>query len=130
MARLRNSTSIAVGVFGAMSMSMSMIVGVSAVATAAPAPCAAAEVASVASRVTANASTFLEAHPDANDELTQAGSQPPQAATASLLGSFLSHPDQFVQLQGIAQPLMARRSRCNASVSIGQVASLVDALNE
>lgn len=130
MVRIRKLTKdlgvFAVGVLGAMSMA----VGVSSVATAAPAPCTAAELASVASGVTADASTFLQAHPDANDVLTQAGSQSPQAAKASLRSYFLSHPDQFFQLKGIAQPLIDLRSRCNASVSIGQVASLVDALNE
>jgi heme-binding protein len=102
----------------------------SAVAGAAPPPCTAAELSSVVSGVTAQAATFLEAHPDANDVLTQAGSQPPQTAKSTVRGFFLSHPDQFVQLQGIAQPLVGMRSRCNAGVSIGQVASLLDALQE
>src|SRR3954447_15612458 len=117
---------LVVGVLGATSMST----GVSPQATAAPAPCTAAELASVTSGVTANAAQFLEAHPDANDALTQAGSQSPQAAKSSVRGYFVAHPDQFLQLQGIAKPLIDLRGRCNAGVSIGQVASLLDALNE
>ncbi|MDT5093463.1 MAG: heme-binding protein [Mycobacterium sp.] len=104
--------------------------GTSAVAGAAPPPCTAAELSSVVSGVTAQAAQFLEAHPDANDVLTQAGSQPPQTAKATVRGYFVGHPDQFLQLQGIAQPLIGMRSRCNASVSIGQVANLLDALQE
>jgi hemophore-related protein len=126
MTRRRRLGAFAVGVLGATSVAT----GGSSVATAAPAPCTAAELASVASGVTANASQFLEAHPDANDALTQAGSQSPQAAKSSLRSYFLAHTDQYFQLHGIAQPLIDLRARCNASVSIGQVASLVDALNE
>ena len=99
-------------------------------ATAAPAPCTAAELASVTSGVTADAAQFLDAHPDANNALTQAGSQSPQEAKASVRGYFVSHPDQFLQLQGIAKPLIDLRGRCSAGVSIGQVASLLDALQE
>jgi hemophore-related protein len=80
--------------------------------------------------VSADAARFLDAHPDANDALTQAGSQPPEDAKASLRSYFFGHTDQYFQLQRIAQPLNNLRAQCNSNVSIGQIAQLLDALNE
>jgi hemophore-related protein len=98
-------------------------------AVAAP-PCTAAALADRVSSVSAQAARFLEAHPDANDALTQAGSQSPEDARASLRSYFFSHPDQYFQLQTIAQPLNDMRAQCNSNLSIGQIAQLVDAVRE
>lgn len=94
------------------------------VAIAAPA-CTAAGLATTVSSVTAAAGQYLDAHPDANDALTQAGSQAPEDAKASLRAYFIGHSDQYLALQNIARPLTDMRSQCNSNVGSGQISALL-----
>jgi hemophore-related protein len=100
------------------------------VAIAAPAPCTAAGLATTVSSVTAGAGQYLDAHPDANDALTQAGSQSPEDAKASIRAYFLGHSDEFFALQNIARPLTDLRSQCNSNVGAGQISALLQAFGQ
>ncbi len=97
-------------------------------ADAAPAACTASGLATVASGVLSAAGGFLDNHPAANDVLTQAANKPPADAKSSVQGYFLGHPDEFLQLQNIAQPLMDLRSQCGVSLSPTQLATLMDTI--
>ncbi len=97
-----------------------------AMPTANAAPCTASGLASTASGVMASAGSYLAAHPDADDVLTKAGSQPTGEAKASVQSYFLAHPGEFLDLKGIAQPLTDLRNQCGMGVSPGQLAALVE----
>ena len=100
-----------------------------AVPTAAAAPpCSAAGMATTASGVLAQAGAYLDAHPEANNVLTAAGTQSTGDAEAAIRAYFLAHPGEFLDLQNIARPLTSLRGQCGVSVSPGQLATLFDAL--
>jgi heme-binding protein len=111
-------------------LATAMLGGVAAATVAVPtanaAPCTASGLSSTASGVLASAGTYLAAHPDADDVLTKAGSQPTDEAKASVQSYFLGHPGEFLDLKGIAQPLTDLRAQCGVSVSPGQLAALVE----
>jgi hemophore-related protein len=106
------------------------VVNVAPVAIAAPAPCTAAGLASTVSSVTAGAGQYLDAHPDANDALTQAGSLAPDDAKAAIRAYFLGHSDEFLALQNIARPLTDLRTQCNSNVGAGQISALLQAFGQ
>jgi hemophore-related protein len=97
-------------------------------AVAAPAPCTASAFANTASSVLGAAGQYLEAHPDADQALTDAGSQGAQGE-ASLRSYFTSHPQQFLDLKGIVRPLTDQKSQCNSTVSPAQLSALLNALS-
>ena len=88
--------------------------------------CSASGLATTASGVLASAGSYLAAHPDANDVLTAAGSQSRDEAKSNVQGYFLSHPGEFLDLKGIAQPLTDLRNECGVAVTPGQLAALVE----
>ena len=104
--------------------------GVAAATIAAPTasaePCTASGLSSTASGVLASAGTYLAAHPGADDVLTKAGSEPTGEAKANVQSYFMAHPNEFLDLKGIAAPLTDLRSQCGVSVSPGQLAALVE----
>ncbi|MUL49685.1 hemophore-related protein [Mycobacterium sp. CBMA293] len=95
--------------------------------TAAAAPCSASGLASTASGVLAQASSYLDAHPDANDALTNAGSS--GDAEGAVRSYFTAHPGEFMDLKNIARPLTSLRGQCGMSVSPAQLAALFNALS-
>lgn len=97
------------------------------VANAEPSQCTAAGLASTVSSVTGAAGQYLDAHSDVNDALTRAGTQSPGDAQTSLRGYFATHPQEFNDLRGIAQPLTNLRSQCNSNLSAGQLSALLQA---
>ncbi len=114
------------GAFAACALS-GAVVGTVAVPTASAAdPCSASGLASTASGVLASAGTYLDAHPDANNVLTAAGSQPRDQAKSNVQAYFLAHPGEFLDLKGIAQPLTDLRNQCGVAVTPGQLAALVE----
>lgn len=116
-----------VGILGAVAASAST--GAVPAADAAPAACTASGLATTASGVLSSAGGFLNDHPEANDVLTAAASQPPDEARSSVRGYFTGHLDQLLALQQIAQPLSDLRSQCGVSVSPQQLATLMDTLS-
>ncbi|MGJ6125208.1 heme-binding protein [Mycolicibacterium sp. Y3] len=101
---------------------------VTAPTAAAADPCSASGLASTASGVLAQAGSYLDAHPGANDVLTAAGNQDTGDASAAIRGYFTGHTGEFLDLQNIARPLTSLRSQCGVSVSPGKLAALFDAL--
>ena len=79
------------------------------------------------SSVTGTAGQYLDAHPDVDQALTAAGGDSPQDAQAALKGYFITHPQELADLRGIAQPLNDLKAQCNATVSAGEVAALLQA---
>jgi hemophore-related protein len=116
---------IAISVFGAVAASAST----PKAADAAPAQCTASGLASVASGVLGQAGGYLDGHPEANNVLTTAASQPPEDAKSSVRGYFTSHPGEFFDLQNIAQPLNNLRNQCDASLSPSHIAALIETLS-
>jgi hemophore-related protein len=94
------------------------------------APCTASGLATTASGVLGQAGGYLEAHPEANDVLTAAATQPPQEARAAVRAYFTAHPDEYLALRGIAAPLTDMRAQCGVAVSPGQLATLFDTMAE
>jgi heme-binding protein len=116
------------GLFGALAAGALTAVVATTVAlpTAGAAPCTASGLASTASGVLSSAGSYLAAHPGADEVLTAAGSQPTGEAKQTVQAYFMSHPGEFLDLKGIAQPLTDLRGQCGVSVSPGQLAALVE----
>jgi hemophore-related protein len=115
------------GVFASAALGAAASMVIAAPAAAQPAPCTAAGLATTISGVTGAAGQYLNANPDANDAITGAGSETPEQAQTTLRAYFISHPQQYVDLRAIAQPLNDLRTSCNRSVSAAQVAALLQA---
>jgi len=94
--------------------------------TANAAPCSASGLATTASGVLSAAGGYLADHPGANDVLTAAVDQPPEAAKSTVRGYFISHPNEYFDLQNIASPLKDMRNQCGVSVSPAQLALLFE----
>ena len=105
------------------------VIATAPTAGAAPDPCSASGLAATSSGVLNAASGYLDGHPDANNVLTAAVSQPPADAKSSVRGYFLGHPGEALDLKNIAQPLLNLRGQCNTAVSPDQLAALFDALS-
>ncbi len=97
-------------------------------ATAAPDPCTASGLANVVSGVAGSAGQYLVAHPDADQALTAAGTQGPQAESA-VKGYFVTHLQEFADLRNIAKPLTDLKTQCGATVSPDEISSLFDAFS-
>ncbi|GAS90847.1 heme-binding protein [Mycolicibacterium brisbanense] len=106
----------------------SLAIAIAVPTAAAAPPCSASGLATTASGVLAQAGSYLDAHPDANDVLTAAGTQSTGEAEGAIRAYFLAHPGEFLDLQNIARPLTSLRGQCGVSVSPGQLATLFDAL--
>jgi heme-binding protein len=92
------------------------------------APCTASGLATTASGVLGAAGPWLEAHPGANDVLTAAATQSTDEARNNVRGYFTSHPGEFLELNGIAQPLKDLRSQCGLTISPSQIATLLETM--
>lgn len=88
-------------------------------------PCSASTGANIASGVLGALGGYLDAHPDADKVITAAGNQGPGAAKNSLTGYFATHPQQMMEMKGIADPLLNFKRQCNISMTAGQLATLI-----
>lgn len=88
-------------------------------------PCSASAGANIASGVLGAMGGYLDAHPDADNVVTAAGNQPPGVSKNSLTAYFATHPQQMMDLKGIADPLLNFKRQCNISLTAGQLATLV-----
>ena len=124
----RSATVMRRGVAGAFiaSVFLGAVATTIALPMASAAPCTASGLSTTASGVLASAGTYLAAHPDADDVLTKAGSQPTDEAKANVQNYFFAHPGEFLDLKGIAAPLTDLRAQCGVSVSPGQLAALIE----
>jgi heme-binding protein len=89
-------------------------------------PCSASSTANVASGVLGAMGGYLDAHPDADAVLTDAANQDAGAAKNSLTGYFATHPQQLIDLRGIADPLINLKRQCNIAMNAGQLATLIE----
>ncbi|MDX1889198.1 heme-binding protein [Mycolicibacterium sp. 050158] len=106
-----------------------LVAGALALPTAAAAPCKASGYAATASGVLSSAGAYLDAHPGADDVLTAAANQPAADARTSVRGYFFAHPNEFLDLQNIVQPLKDVKNQCGVDVSPSQLATLFEALS-
>jgi hemophore-related protein len=105
--------------------------GLATVAIAAPAnaaPCTASQATGTISSVSGAASQFLAAHPGADQVLTNAASQSPDDARASVRGYFTANPGEYLELKGITRPLVDLQNQCGGHGLGG--ADLLQAFNE
>jgi hemophore-related protein len=96
--------------------------GVVAVATIATAPasaepqpqpqCTAAVLSSTLGPVASATGDYLTSHPDANQVVTAAGSQSQVEGETSIKVYFATHPEQWLDLKAIGQPLTNLRKAC------------------
>ena len=96
-----------------------------AVPTAAAQPqCTAATLSSTLGTVSAETGQYLSSHPGANDAVTNAGAE----GEAAIRSYFVAHPQDWADLQRIAQPLRTLRQQCQVDVAPADIARLYDAM--
>jgi heme-binding protein len=96
-------------------------------ATAQP-HCTAAGLSNALGTVSSATGGYLSSHPGANDVVTNAGALPPGEGENSIRAYFVAHPQEWADLQAIAQPLRTMRQQCNVDVAPDQIARLFDAM--
>jgi heme-binding protein len=114
------------GTFAACALTSAAVGTIAAPTASAADQCSASGLATTASGVLASAGIYLDAHPDADNVLTAAGSQPRDQAKSNVEAYFLAHPGEFLDLKGIAQPLTDLRNQCGVAVTPGQLAALIE----
>ncbi|WP_285031426.1 heme-binding protein [Mycolicibacterium sp. lyk4-40-TYG-92] len=85
--------------------------------------CTPESVANTVSSATGAASNYLTAHPDANQVVVAAYSQPRPVASANLRAYFTAHPQQYQDLRGILAPIGDTQQRCNMTVLSPELAT-------
>jgi hemophore-related protein len=95
-------------------------------AAAAPEGCSAGEVAGTVSSVWGSARQYLNNHPDANQVVTAALSQPRPEAEADVRNYFTANPQEYYELRGILAPIGEKQRQCNVTVLPPDVASAYD----
>jgi heme-binding protein len=100
-----------------------------AIPTASAQPgCTAAGLSSTLGGVSSATGAYLEAHPGADDAITNSGSLAPGDAENAIRVYFVAHPQEWAELQGIARPLANLRAQCDVDVAPAQIARLFDAM--
>lgn len=119
---------------GALGLLMSGVVGglaatTIALPTAAAQPqCTAAGLSTALGTVSTATGDYLSSHSGANDVVTNAGAMPAGEGENAIRGYFVAHPQEWADLQAIAQPLRTLRQQCNVDVAPAQIARLFDAM--
>ncbi|WP_102145983.1 hemophore-related protein [Mycobacterium hubeiense] len=98
-----------------------------AVPTAGAQPqCTAAGLSNAIGTVGSQTGGYLAGHPAANEAITNAGaSADPEGAIRNY---FIAHPQEWADLQRIAQPLRTLRQTCDVQVAPADIARLFDAM--
>lgn len=94
----------------------------SPIASAAP-DCTASGVSNTVSTTLGSARAYLNAHPDANQVVGAAFTQPRDQAATSLRTYFTSNPQEYYDLKGILTPIGDTQRQCNVSVLPPDLAS-------
>jgi heme-binding protein len=109
-----------------------LVGGIAAATISAPialaAPCSASGATATISSVSGAASQFLTAHPGADQALTNAATQTPDEARASVRAYFTANPGEYLELKGITRPLVDLQNQCGVNGLGG--ADLLQAFNE
>ncbi|MEO3759623.1 heme-binding protein [Mycobacterium sp. B14F4] len=95
-------------------------------AMAAPEQCSASTVSGTVSNVTGAARAYLESHPNANQAVTAAFSQPRPEASTTLRGYFTANPQEYYDLRGILAPIGDVQRTCNIQALPPELASAYD----
>jgi hemophore-related protein len=95
-------------------------------AAAAPQQCDPASVSGTVSSVTGSAEAYLNSHPDANQAISAARTQPRDQASATLRGYFTANPQEYYDLRGILSPIGDVQRQCNVQPLPPQLASAYD----
>ena len=85
-------------------------------ASAAPDTCTFSGVSSTSSTVSASTSSYLVAHPDTNQALTDIAKQPADEAQVAYRAYFANHPQVESELKAINQPAADLVSQCGIVV--------------
>ena len=85
-------------------------------ANAAPDACSFSQITNTTSTVSASTSSYLAAHPDANEALTNIAKQPMDEAQVAYRAYFAGHPQVQADLQAINQPAQDLTTRCGIPV--------------
>lgn len=85
--------------------------------------CSQEAVANQVSTVTGAAGNYLTSHPDANQVVVAAYSQPKPQAEANLRAYFTAHPQEYQDLRGILAPIGDTQRQCNVTVLTPELAS-------
>ncbi len=104
-----------------------VLAAITVVPAANAAPCSASGATGTIGSVSTAASQYLATHPGADQTLSNAISQPPDEARASVRAYFTAHPDEYVALKGITAPLIGLQNECG---TVGLPMNLIDAFNE
>lgn len=118
------------GTFGVMAAGAlgGLVAATIALPTASAAPeCTASGLSNALGTVSSATGAYLSSHPGANDVVTNAGASPADGENSIRL-YFVAHPQEWSDLQGIAQPLRSLRQQCNVNVAPAQIARLFDAM--
>jgi hemophore-related protein len=91
------------------------------------APCSVAEATGTISSVSGAASAYLTAHPETDRVLSDARTQSPEQARATVRDYFMANPGQYLDLKNITAPLVDLQNRCGTA---GLPGYLVEAFNE
>lgn len=113
----RNARRVIAGVAGAGAVAGAMLFGVipSALAddpAANPPNCTAADLAGVASGVSASTSAYLFTHPDVNNFFTSLEGLPREEVRTKVHDYLEANPQTKAELTGIRQPLVDLKNRC------------------
>lgn len=103
------------------------LAGAIAVPTAsADADCTVSGLSNAIGAVGAQTGQWFASHPDANKAVTDAGGS--GNAEGAIRTYFLAHPNEWAELQRIAQPLRTLRQSCGSNVAPADIARLYDAM--
>ncbi len=90
--------------------------------------CTAAGLSNALGTVASDTGGYLDSHPGANDVVTNSGALPPGEGENSIRAYFVTHPQEWADLQAIARPLTNLRQQCDVDVAPAQIARLFDAM--
>ena len=120
----RTARRVVAGAVGTGAIAGAMFIGAMPSAMAQPAPppppnCTAADLAGVASGVSAATSAYLFTHPDVNWFFTNLEGVPRDEVQADVEEYLNQHPQAKADLHGIRQPLVDIRNRCGGQTDDG-----------
>ncbi|MEZ0053398.1 hemophore-related protein [Mycobacterium sp. MAA66] len=111
---------VVAGAIGAGAIAGSMLFGGVPSALADDQPnCTAADLAGVASGVSASTSAYLFTHPDVNAFFTGLKGQPRDQIRSKVKDYFSQNPDIKADMEGIRQPLTDMKARCGDDLPVG-----------
>ena len=117
------------GAFGVLAIGALAATTIALPGTASAQPqCTAAGLSNALGGVSSATGAYLASHPGANDVITNSGALPAGEGENSIRTYFVAHPQEWADLQSIAQPLRTLRQQCDADVAPAEIARLFDAM--